>query len=171
MTLSIYQASIPAVTRILGNLSAILEKAAKHCEQRKIDPSSLLGFRLYPDMFALTRQIQLSTDFAKGLGARLAGVEIPKFSDTETTFAELQARIAKTIDFLKQLPADKFAGAEDREVVIQIRDKKAHFKGAEYLFSFALPNFYFHVTTAYDILRHCGVELGKLDYTGPVDLR
>ena len=171
MTLTMHQAAIPAITRVLGNLSGILGKAAAHCVQRKIEPNALLGCRLYPDMFPLTRQVQLSTDFAKGMGARLAGIEVPKFPDTETGLEELQARIAKTTKFLQELQPAQFAGAEAREIVLQFGERKAHFNGREYLFNFALPNFYFHVTTAYDILRHCGLEIGKSDYVGSIDLR
>jgi len=171
MTLTMHQAAIPATTRVLGNLSGILGKAAAHCAQRKIEPAALLGYRLYPDMFPLTRQVQLGTDFAKGMGARLAGIEVPKFPDTETSFEELQARIAKTTTFLQELQPAQLAGAEDREIVLQFGDRKAQFNGREYLFNFALPNFYFHVTTAYDILRQCGLEIGKSDYVGSIDLR
>ncbi len=171
MTLSMYDASIPGLVRILGNLSAILDKAAAHCAERKIDPAVLLGMRLYPDMLAFTRQVQLSGDFAKGAGARLAGIEVPKFADTEASFDELRARLAKTTAFLKTLKPKQLEGAETRKIVVPLGPKKASFNGRDFLFNFALPNFYFHVTTAYAILRHCGIVIGKTDFAGPLKLR
>ena len=168
MPLSMYQASVPVFLHTLAALSAILDKAAAHATQRKIEPSVLLSTRLFPDMFPLLRQVQLAADFAKGASARLAGIEVPKFADTETTFDELKARIAKTIDFVKSLNAAQIDGSESREVTIPIGGKPQSFKGQAYLLHFALPNFFFHATTAYDILRHCGVEVGKRDFLGPV---
>jgi hypothetical protein len=166
MPLTMYDASVTPMRSTLKNLSTILSKAAAHCEARKIDPNALLQSRLYPDMFALVRQVQIAADTAKGTGARLAGVEIPKFEDTETTFPELQARIDKTIAFLDSLQASQFEGADTRQVVIALRDRTLEFKGADYLTGWANPNFFFHVTTAYALLRHGGVEIGKRDYLG-----
>ena len=166
MTISMYQASIPPCLQMLASLSAILDKAAAHAAARKIDPAVLLGTRLFPDMFALTRQVQLTADFAKGIGARLAGVEVPKFADTETSFDELKARLAKTADFLKGLRPAQIDGSEGRDITIPIGGEPMTFKGQPYLVHFALPNLYFHATTAYAILRHCGVEIGKRDFVG-----
>jgi hypothetical protein len=166
MTISMHQASAPRFANILRNLSAILDKAQAHCEAKKIDPAALLQARLFPDMFAFTRQVQIACDSAKGAVARLAGVEIPKHEDTEQTFAELKARIAKTIDFVQSVGAAKVDGSEGREIVLKMRSGDVKFNGMQYLLGHAFPNFYFHVTTAYNILRHNGVELGKRDYIG-----
>jgi len=166
MAISMYQASVPTLIRMLNNLSAILEKAAAHAEARKIDPAVLTNSRLYPDMLPLARQIHIATDQAKGCGARLAGVEPPKFEDKETTFTELIARIEKTISFLRELKPEQIDGSEKKTITLQVRGSTLTFEGMTFLLSFALPNFYFHVTTAYDILRHCGVELGKRDFLG-----
>lgn len=166
MKLSMYQASVPVFTRTLGHLAAILEKGAAHAEARKIDPSVLINARLFPDMFPLARQVQIATDNAKGPAARLAGVEVPKFEDVEKTFPELQARIKKTVDYLKTLKPEQIDDSEERDITLQLRGNPVTFKGMPYLLQFALPNFYFHVTTAYDILRHNGIELGKQDYLG-----
>lgn len=163
-----YSASVPVFVRTLGNLSTILDKAAAHAETRKIDPAVFLGARLYPDMFPLTRQVQVACDFAKGPVARLAGQEPPKFDDTEASIAELQARIARTIAFVQEFKPEQFEGSETRDVQLKIRDQAVTVKGLDYLFNLAKPNFYFHATTAYDILRHNGVELGKRDFIGPV---
>jgi hypothetical protein len=170
MTLSIHQATVPAIVQILNALSGLLDKAAAHCEARKIDPAVILGYRLAPDMFAFTRQIQIVTDQAKGIAARLADVEIPKLADEEKSFDELKARLAKVADFVKSLPADKFEGAGARTITMKFGGQDAHFTAADYLFGFGLPNFYFHATTAYDILRHAGVEIGKRDFLGAVPL-
>jgi hypothetical protein len=166
MTISMYQASVPVFIRMLNNLCAILEKAAAHAEAKKIDPAVLTNSRLYPDMLPLARQIHVATDQAKGCGARLAGIEPPKFEDIEMTFPELIARIQKTISFLRELKPEQIDGSEKRTVTLQVRGSTLTFEGMAYLLNFALPNFYFHVTTAYDILRHCGVEIGKRDYLG-----
>ena len=160
-----YQASTPRFANILRNLSAILEKAEAHCTAKKIDPSALTTYRFFPDMFPFTRQVQIACDSAKGAVARLAGVDIPKHEDTEQTFADLKARIAKTIDFLESVPASKVDGSEDKEIVLQMRSGERRFKGMQYLLGHAYPNFYFHVTTAYNILRHNGVPLGKADFS------
>src|SRR4051812_30359962 len=166
MPISMYQASTPRFANILRNLSTILDKAEAHCAAKKIEPSALTTYRLYPDMFPLTRQVQIACDSAKGAVARIAGVEIPKHEDTEQTFADLKARIAKTIDFLESVPASKVDGSEEKEVVLQMRSGERRFKGLQYLMGHAYPNFYFHVTTAYNILRHNGVEVGKADFIG-----
>ncbi|MDR3482993.1 MAG: DUF1993 domain-containing protein [Burkholderiaceae bacterium] len=166
MSLSMYQISIPVFARALNNLAAILNKAVAHAEAKKIDPSVLINYRLAPDMFPLSRQVQIASDAAKGCAARLAGVEVPSFADTETTFPELQERIAKTLAFLNTVNAAQIDGSESRTVTIQLRGKDVQFLGLAYLTSFVLPNLYFHVTTAYAILRHNGVELGKADYLG-----
>jgi hypothetical protein len=166
MTINIYQAAVPSFLQTLGALSGILTKAAAHAEAKKIDPSVLINARLAPDMFAFARQIQIATDHAKGAAARLAGVEVPSFPDSETTFGELQTRLTKTIDYIKSLKPAQFEGGETREVTLTIGGQKMSWKGATYLFHFALPNFYFHAATAYDILRHNGVEVGKRDFIG-----
>lgn len=166
MSLSMYQASVPPFLQMLSSLAGILQKAEAHAVARKIEPAVLLGTRLTPDMFPLIRQVQLVTDFAKGAAGRLAGIELPKYEDNETSFPQLQARIAKTIDFLKGLKPAAIEGSENREVTIPIGGQPNTFKGQDYLINFALPNFYFHHTTAYAILRECGVELGKRDYLG-----
>jgi hypothetical protein len=164
-----YSQTAPVFVRALGNLSAILDKAAKHCADNKIEPAVLLGSRLFPDMFPLTRQVQLVTDFAKGGTARLAGIEVPKYEDTETTIDELKARIAKTLAFVQSVGEDKFAGADGRTVTIPMRGEQKSFNGLVYLNSAVMPNFYFHLATAYNILRHNGVPLGKGDFIGPMN--
>jgi uncharacterized protein len=169
MTLSMYQASVPVFVRTLTNLSAILDKAVHHAAQRKIEPSVLLGTRLFPDMFPLLRQVQLTSDFAKGTAARLAGAEVPKFPDTETSFEDLKARIARTIDFVKSFKPGQIDGSEEREITIPIGGQPHSFKGQAYLLHQAMPNFYFHATATYAILRHCGVEVGKRDFLGPFE--
>ncbi|HSH73454.1 MAG TPA: DUF1993 domain-containing protein [Methylophilaceae bacterium] len=166
MSLSMYHASTPVFIRGLNNLSAILDKAAAYAESKKIDPGILVNSRLAPDMFALARQVQIATDAVKGCVARLAGIEIPSFEDNESTFADLQARIAKTIAFLQSVDASQIDGSEERTVTLKIRGKEASLLGQPYLLSFVLPNFYFHLTTAYNILRHNGLEIGKMDYLG-----
>jgi len=166
MNISMYQASAPRFVNILKNLSAILDKAQAYAEARKIDPAVLTSSRLYPDMFTLARQVQTACDTAKGAVARLAGIEIPKYEDTEQTLAELKARIAKTIDFIDSVKAGQIDGSEDKPIVLKIRGQDVNYIGMQYLLGFAHPNFYFHVTTAYDILRHSGVEIGKRDYIG-----
>lgn len=166
MTISMYQASAPRFASILTNLAAILDKAQLHAEMQKIDPLVLTSARLYPDMFALARQVQITCDTAKGAVARLAGVEVPKHEDTEKSFDELKARIAKTLAFIATVKAAQIDGTEDKEVVLKLQGNEVKFKGLQYLLGFAWPNFYFHATTAYNILRHSGVELGKRDFLG-----
>ena len=166
MTLSMYQASAPRFAHTLKSLSAILGKAQTHCDAKKIDPLVLTSARLYPDMFALARQVQIACDSAKGAVARLAGVEIPKHEDTEKTFAELQERIRKTLDFIAAVKPAQIDGSEGKDIVIKLRGNDVAFKGIAYLLGFAHPNFYFHAATAYNILRHNGVEIGKTDFLG-----
>jgi len=166
MTLSMYQASAPRFANMLKNLSAILDKAQAHVEAKKFDPAALTVCRLYPDMFPLTRQVQVACDAAKGAVARLAGVEIPKHEDTEQTFAELQARIARTIEFINTIKPAQIDGSEGKEIVLKLGAREVKFTGMQYLLGHATPNFYFHVTTAYNILRHNGVEIGKKDFLG-----
>ena len=161
-----YQASAPRFANMLRNLSALIDKAEVHCATKKLDAAAFTTYRLYPDMFPFTRQVQIACDSAKGAVARLAGVEIPKHEDTEQTFAELKARIAKTIDFIESVSASKIDGSDDKEIVLQMRSGERRFKGMQYLLGHAYPNFYFHVTTAYNILRHNGVDIGKADFIG-----
>lgn len=165
--LSIYDTTIPPLKRTLGNLAAILEKGEQHADAKKVPHQVLLDARLFIDMYPLTRQIQIATDMSKGAGARLAGLEVPRYEDNETSFAELQARIAKTIEFLDSITPEQLVGAETREITITIRKAELKFSGQDYLLRWVLPNVYFHVTTAYNILRHNGVELGKQDFLGP----
>lgn len=162
--MNIFDASVPVFSHFLGSLSAILKKAEGHCEAKKIDPAVMLSQRLFPDMFTLTRQVQIATDSAKGAGARLAGIPVPSFPDEEKTFDELQARITKTIDFLAGLRKEQFEGAEERKISLKAGGRELEFLGAAFLETWAKPNFYFHATTAYAILRHNGVELGKPDF-------
>ena len=166
MQISLYGAASSMLTRGLKNLDAILDKAVASAEARKFDPAVLLSARLAPDMFPLLRQVQIACDFGKGTMARLAGVENPKFEDSETSFADLKARIAKTLAFIASIKEADFAGAEDRDITIQIPSQTLQFKGLPYFTGYAIPNFHFHMTTAYAILRHNGVELGKRDYIG-----
>ena len=165
MSLSIYQASIPTFLRTLGNLSAILKKAAAHAEAKNIDPRIFIDARLAPDMFPWRARCR-SPATPPGAGARLAGLEVPSYADTETTFDELQARIARTVEFLEGIREEQLDGAEERNVTLKVRGQEISFNGRDFLFGFALPNFFFHVTTAYAILRHNGVELGKMDFLG-----
>jgi uncharacterized protein len=167
MTSAIYTASIPVFKQMLGGLSEVLAKAQVHAETKKIDPDALLQARLFPDMFPTLKQVQVATDFAKGVGARLAGVEPPKFEDDETSFSDLQTRIDKVLAFLNGLPIAQFDQAATREIVTQAgTPKEKRFTGQSYLFNYGLPHFFFHTTTAYSILRHNGVEVGKKDYIG-----
>jgi hypothetical protein len=166
MTISMYQASVPRFVNILGNLSAILDKAQAHADAKKIDVAALTGFRLFPDMLPMTKQVQIACDTAKGVVARLAGVEIPAYEDKEQTLAELKARIAKTVAFIQSVKSAQIDGSEDKEIVIKRGDKETRYTGMQFLLGHALPNFYFHVTTTYNILRHNGVEIGKRDYLG-----
>ena len=166
MNISMYQASAPRFINTLNNLSEILDKAQAHAEAMKFDPARLPDYRLYPNMFPMKRQVQIACDAAKGAVARLAGVEVPKHEDTEQTLAELKARIARTVEFIKTIKPAQVDGSEDKEIALRLGGQDVRFKGLQYLFGFAHPNFYFHVTTAYNILRHNGVEIGKRDYIG-----
>ncbi len=166
MTISMYQASVPRFVNVLGNLSAILDKAQAHIDAKKIADASLTGFRLFPDMLPLTSQVQIACDTAKGLVARLAGVDIPAFEDNEKTIAELKTRIAKTIAFIQTITPAQIDGTEDKAIVTKRGEKETHYKGMQFLLGHAVPNVYFHVTTAYNILRHNGVEIGKRDFLG-----
>lgn len=166
MTISMYQASVPRFVNILGNLSSILDKAQAHVDAKKLADASLTGYRLFPDMLPMTSQVQIACDTAKGVVARLAGVDIPVFEDNEKTLAELKARIAKTTAFIQTIPPGKIDGTEDKEIVIKRGDKETRYKGMQFLLGHAVPNFYFHVTTAYNILRHNGIEIGKRDFLG-----
>ena len=163
----IYSASIPVFKQLLGGLAQVLAKAADHVEAKKLDPNALLQARLYPDMFALLRQVQVASDFAKSVSARLAGVDVPKFDDNELTFADLQARITAVLTFIEGLDAAKFDEAATREIITQAGTaKEKRFTGQSYLLNYGLPHFFFHTTTAYAILRHNGVEVGKKDFIG-----
>lgn len=170
--MSMSRAAIPSFEIGLNALSAILDKAQAHAEAKRFDPAVLLNTRLFPDMFPLTRQVQIACDQAKNGGARLAGTEPPKHEDNEKTLAELKARIAKTVAFVKTLDAAQIDGAADREITFPLGPQnKGHMKGADYLNHFVLPNFYFHLSTAYGILRHCGVELGKRDFLAGIPMQ
>jgi uncharacterized protein len=167
MAISMYAASIPVFKQMLTSLNEILNKAEAHATEKKIDPNALLQARLFPDMFPLTRQIQIAADFAKGVSARLAGLDVPAYEDSETSFAELRARIAKTLAFIEGIKPAQVDGSEEREVTIQAgtpREKK--FSGQTYLLHYGLPQFFFHVSATYSILRHNGIEIGKRDYMG-----
>jgi hypothetical protein len=169
MQISMYQASVPVFIRAFHNLIAILEKGAAHAADRKIDEKVLTGYRLAPDMYPLTRQIQIATDVAKGSVSRLAGVEIPSYTDDEQTFAELIARLRKTIAYLEGFKPAQVDGTEDKVIKLERKGVVTEHAGLAYLQQQAVPNVYFHVTTAYAILRHCGVGLGKKDFLGKPD--
>ena len=171
MKISMHAMSVDVFTHALGNLSAFLEKGQAHATQRKFEPAVLLASRLAPDMLPLTRQVQIACDVAKNGVARLAGQEPPRFPDTEASFEELHARIARTLDYLKGVPASALEGAETRDIKVPTRDGTLEFKGLEFLQHWAIPNVFFHVTTAYAILRHNGVELGKMDYIGSIPMQ
>ena len=166
MMISMYQASIPRFVNILGNLANILDKAQAHADAKKLGVDTLTSFRLFPDMLPMTAQVQIACDTAKGAAARLAGIEAPVHEDNERTVADLKARIAKTIAFLRTVTPDQIDGTEDKEIVIKRGDQETRYNGMQFLLGRAVPNFYFHVTTAYNILRHNGVEIGKRDYLG-----
>jgi hypothetical protein len=163
-----FEASVPVFIRMLNNLAVLLDRGATFAEARSIDPLVLTGARLAPDMFPLTRQVQIACDAAKGAAARLSGAPVPGHPDVETTFAELKARIDATIAFLDTLTPEQLEGAEDRAITLKLRGEEVVLRGHAFLLNFALPNFYFHITTAYDILRHNGVPLGKRDFLGGV---
>ncbi|MDO8447687.1 MAG: DUF1993 domain-containing protein [Rhodoferax sp.] len=167
MTNAIYASSIPVFKQMLGGLKAVLRNAEAHVTEKKIDPNALLQARLFPDMFPLLRQVQVATDFAKSVSARLAGVEVPKLEETEQTFGDLQARIDTVLAFMEGLDVARFDEAATREIVTQAgTPKEKRFTGQSYLLNYGLPHFFFHTTTAYAILRHNGVDVGKKDYIG-----
>ena len=161
-----YQASVPRFINILGNLSNILDKAQAHVEAKKIDATALTSYRLFPDMLPMKTQVQIACDTAKGVVARLAGLDIPVYEDSEITLADLKARVAKTVAFIKTVAPAQIDGTEDKDIVVKRGDKETHYKGMQFLLGHAIPNFYFHVTLTYGILRHNGVEIGKRDYLG-----
>jgi hypothetical protein len=166
MTISMYQASVPRFVNILKNLTGILDKAQAHVDAKKIDVSVLTNYRLFPDMLPMTTQVLIACDAAKGVVARLAGIEIPGYEDNEKTLSDLKARIAKTIAFIESVTPAQIDGTEDKDIVTKRGDKETHYKGMQFLLGHALPNFYFHVTTTYNILRHNGIEIGKRDFLG-----
>ena len=166
MSISMYQASAPRFAATLRNLDAIIDKAQIHAQAKKIDPAVLLAARLYPDMFPLVKQVQIACDHARGAVARLAGVELPRFEDNEKSFDDIQSRIAKTLAFVNAFKPAQIDGSEERAIAFSVGGSDIALKGLPYLLDYALPNFYFHVVTAYDILRHNGVELGKRDFLG-----
>jgi hypothetical protein len=166
MSLTLHQASVPVFTKGLKGLATVLRKAGAHVQTKGFDPAALLQARLYPDMFPLVRQVQICTDFAKGSVARLAGEEPPAWNDDETTFEQLIARVEKAAAFVSAFGPERIDGAEDRDIALTRRGETSIVKGQPYLLEQAVPNFYFHLTTAYAILRHNGVEVGKKDYLG-----
>ena len=168
MSISMYQASVPRIVNMLINLDHLLNKAQSHIDTKKLSEAALTQFRLYPDMFPLIRQVQIACDTAKGLVARLAGVDIPAYEDSEVSIADLKQRIAKTIAFIQGFSANQIDGTEDKDIVTKRGDTETHYKGMQFLLNHAMPNVYFHVTTVYAILRHNGVEIGKRDYLGKV---
>lgn len=168
MSIDLYRLSVGTFQRHLEHIDALLNRALAHCAEHSVDPQELLGARLAPDMFDFKRQVQIACDFAKGAGARLAGVEVPKYEDDEQTFEDLRVRVNKTMGFLRGLSQADFVGADTRTVVIPLRERTLRMDGATYLVDFALPNFYFHYTTAYDLLRHAGLAIGKRDFIGDV---
>jgi hypothetical protein len=171
MTISMYKTSVPIFVQFLTSMSAVLDKTAAHCEAKKIEPAALLNMRLYPDMFPLVRQVRAVTDHAISGTARLAGAELITFPNNEASFPEVKDRIAKTIDFVKSFKPAQIDGTEDKEIVVKFSSGERKFNGQTFLLNFCLPNFYFHATTAYNILRHCGIEIGKRDFMGtPVAL-
>jgi hypothetical protein len=166
--MSIYHVSVPAFVRTLTSLAAILDKAEAHATARKIDPEALLSARLFPDMFPLKRQVQTAADFAAKTCARLTGSDVPAYPDVETSFAELKQRVAKVLDYVQTFKPAQFDGADLKEITVPVGAQQTKtFTGQDYFAQFALPNFYFHAVTAYDILRHNGVEIGKRDFLGP----
>ena len=168
MSISMYQVSVPRFVNILTSLSAMLDKAQAHVDATKIDPAALTTYRLFPNMFSMARQVQIACDTAKGAVARLAGVDIPKNEDTEKTLEELKARIATTIAFVQSIKPEQIDGTEDKDITLTRGEKSTTYKGMQFLLGHALPNFYFHVTTAYNILRHNGIEIGKRDFLGKI---
>lgn len=168
MAISMYQASVPVFTQLLNGLSGVLDKAETQLTAKKVDPSTLMGYRLYPDMFPFSRQVQLASNFSTGASARLAGADVPVYEDVEKSFAELKARLKTSVDFMAGLEASRIDGSEAKDIALKVAGNPVTFKGQAYLLNFALPHFFFHCTTAYSILRHNGIEVGKRDYLGKV---
>ena len=168
MSISMYQASVPRIVNMLTNLDHLLDKALVHIETKKWNEAALTQFRIYPDMLPMTRQVQIACDTAKGVVAKLAGVDVPAYEDNEVSFADLKQRVAKTIAFVNGFSAAQIDGTEDKGIVTKRGDVETHYKGMQFLLNHAMPNIYFHVTTVYAILRHNGVEIGKRDYLGKV---
>jgi hypothetical protein len=168
MALSMFQASVPVITQLLNGLAGVVDKAAAHVAEKKLEESALLQYRLFPDMFTLGRQIRQATDFGRNAPGRLAGVELPNFPDADASFAEAKARIAKSLDFVKGFTPAQIDGTEEKDISWMAGQRQMSFKGQAYLLHFCLPHFFFHCTTAYNILRHNGVELGKRDYMGSI---
>ena len=166
MSFSMYEASVPVFNQILNSLAAIIDKAETHANLKNIEPAALLQARLYPDMFPFARQVQVAADFAKGCSARLAGVEVPRYEDTEKSFSDLRERVAKTLAFINDLPRDAIEASAQRDIVTGSGVTARKFKGQVYLVHYAMPHFYFHATTAYALLRHNGVDIGKKDFIG-----
>jgi len=168
MQISMYRASVPVFARALRNLVAILKKGEANAAERKIDPAVLLNYRLAPDMFALTRQVQIATDMAKGCVSRLAGVEIPSYEDKEATFGELVARVEKCVAYLESFKPGQIDGTEEKTIMLKRPTGDVSYLGLQYLLEYVTPNVYFHCTATYSILRHCGVDVGKKDFIGPL---
>lgn len=166
MNISMYAASVGSYSRVLRNLDAILDRAVLWADERKIEHAALLHARLAPDMFTLIRQVQIASDQIKGAVARLAGIDPPRYEDDEQSFADLKARIAKTLAFIQSVPESRFAGAEDRDIVLKLRTRTLEFKGLDYLLGFSTPNVYFHYSMTYALLRHNGLAIGKVDFLG-----
>jgi hypothetical protein len=169
MSLSMHQCSIPVFIHSLNNLTALLKKGETHFAKEGLDASELINARLHPDMHPLSRQVQIACDVAKGAGARISGIEAPKYDDTESTFTELYTRIDNTLHFLSALSAEAINGTEDKDITMQAGPYELEFTGSSYLIKWALPNLYFHISTAYNILRHNGVDIGKIDFLGPIN--
>ena len=168
MSVSLYDSSIPVFRQMLGSLADLLDKGEAYAKTRNFEPANMLSSRLAPDMLNLTKQVQIACDGAKGAAARLAGLEIPKHEDNEVSIADLKARINKTLEFINSISREKIDGQENRDITIVLRDRSLHMKGHQFLMHWAFPNFFFHVTTAYNLLRHNGVEIGKKDFLGKV---
>ncbi len=169
MTISVYDLSVATISRMLLNIDAIVSKAEVYADEQKIEPQALLNARLFPNMLTFIHQIRIATDVGKGAVARLSGSEVPKWDDDEETFADVHGRIRKALDFFATFKPEQFDGAEEREIRLHIGGQTLEFSGKDYLLSFVLPNFYFHVSTAYNILRHNGLDIGKRDFLGAVD--
>ncbi len=166
MTISMYQASVPRLVNLLGNLSGILDKAQAHVDQGQADLATLMNYRLFPDMFPFSKQVQIACDKARSVVARLAGMEVPYYEDDETTLAELKVRIARSVAFIGSIPPERIDGTEDKDIVLPVAGQETHYKGMQLLLGHSMPNVYFHATTAYNMLRQNGVPIGKRDFLG-----